>query len=156
MHRYTWVIRRGFFYHIKCVCHFKWQIICHLQMGKIFAICKIIEYWISIWAIKTKNGACLMTYELENYKSCIRNSWRTLNNVFALNKVSFLIIWALMFYLMVGFYSAKWQNFCHLQYEMAIRLPFQVMRSIEMKYQQLNPQLVWWNYSNFVKNCHTE
>ena len=119
---YNW---RGFFYHIKCICHFKWQIICHLQMGKIFAICKGIKYWIPIWAIKTKNGAYLMTYELENYKSCIRNSWRTLNNVFALNKVSFLIIWALMFYLMVGFYSAKWQNFCHLQYEMAIRLPFQ-------------------------------
>ena len=95
-------------------------------MGKIFAICKGIKYWIPIWAIKTKNGAYLMTYELENYKSCIRNSWRTLNNVFALNKVSFLIIWALMFYLMVGFYSAKWQNFCHLQYEMAKFLPFAV------------------------------
>ena len=31
---------RGFFYHMKSVCHLKWQNFSHLQMAKIFAISK--------------------------------------------------------------------------------------------------------------------
>ena len=29
--KYSW---RGFFYHIKCICHLKWQMNCYLQMAK--------------------------------------------------------------------------------------------------------------------------